>query len=89
MKPTLLGIPAIRTEDGFSGEGRGAGQGVDVDHQTVAHAVKLDGLSHRGVDYARVPKDGRAMAAYVLQLVERPDLQGGLKTGAKSGEHQA
>jgi hypothetical protein len=89
MKPTLLGIPAIRTEDGFPGEGCGARQGVEVDHQAIAYAVELDGLSHRRVDYARVPKDGRAMSAYVLEFVEGPDLWAGLKTRAESGDHQA
>src|SRR5690349_17902026 len=90
MKPALLDVAAIGAEDGFPGVGRGAGERMDVEKESVVHAVKLDGFAARGIDEARVAGDGHGAAADFVEPIEGPDfLRGSVgRRGRKETEDE-
>src|SRR5215510_15827952 len=72
MKPPLLPLPAVRTEDSFPGEGLGARQRVIVNEQRIIHAVELDCLADGRIDDFGLAKNCSFMAANILKPVEGP-----------------
>jgi hypothetical protein len=72
VEPPLLRLPAIRSEDRFPCECRGARERMVVDQQRIVHAVERDGLADRRVDDLRLAEHRRLVAADVLQPIERP-----------------
>src|SRR5262245_30261086 len=63
MKPPLLPLSAVGTEDGFPGEGLGAGQWVVVNEQRIIHTVELNSLAEGRIDDFGLSKNCSFIAA--------------------------
>src|SRR5262247_2766545 len=78
MKPPLLSLSPVRTENGFPGERTGARQRVIVNEKRIIDAVKLNRLAQRGIDYFRLAENRSFMAANIIEPVKSPHYALGL-----------
>ena len=72
MKPPLLFLASVWSEDRFPRKRLGARQWMILDEQRIVLAVEFDGFADGCIDDSRLAENSRTMAADVLESVERP-----------------
>jgi hypothetical protein len=56
---------------------------MNVDLQTIVHAIELNRLAAGGIDHARVSKDRRLVTSNAIDPLELPDLLRGRVGGQR------